>query len=80
MHAMYKTEVMQEVAQPPRRRRHCKEFKAHVIRAAMQPNVSIAAVARHCRLNGNMLRSWVAAQDELDAIVSARIAGHSCSF
>jgi transposase-like protein len=46
MYAMYKTEVMQEVVQPPRRRRHCKEFKAtHVIRAAMQPNVSIAAVA-----------------------------------
>jgi transposase len=42
---MYKTEVMQEVLQPPRRRLHCKEFKAHVIRAAIQPNVSIAAIA-----------------------------------
>jgi hypothetical protein len=27
-----------------------------------------------------MLRSCVAAQEELDAIVSARIASHSCSF
>jgi transposase-like protein len=45
MYSMYKTEVMQEVLQPPRRRRHCKEFKAHVIRAAIQPNVSIAAIA-----------------------------------
>jgi hypothetical protein len=27
-----------------------------------------------------MLRSWVAAQEELNAIVSARMASHSCSF
>ncbi|MFM0727564.1 hypothetical protein PQQ53_28220 [Paraburkholderia strydomiana] len=45
MSATYKTEVMAEVVQPPRRQRHCKEFKARVIRAAMQPNVSIAAIA-----------------------------------
>jgi transposase-like protein len=42
---MDETEVMQEVVQPTRRRRHSKEFKAQAIRAAMQPNVSIAAVA-----------------------------------
>lgn len=69
---MDETGVMQEVVQPTRRRRHSKEFKAQAIRAAMQPNVSIAAVALHYRLNANMLRSWVAAQEELDAAEAAR--------
>jgi transposase len=62
MYTMDENEVMPEVEQPARRRRHSKEFKAEVIRAAMQPNVSIAAVALHYRLNANMLRSWVAAR------------------
>lgn len=69
---MDEIEVAQEVVQRTRRRRHSKEFKAQVIRAAMQPNVSIAAVALHYRLNANMLRSWVAAQEELDAAEVAR--------
>ena len=69
---MGENEVMPEVVQPTRRRRHGKEFKAQVIRAAMQPNVSIAAVALHYRLNANMLRSWVAAQEERDAAEAAR--------
>ena len=69
---MNETEVMPEVVQLTRRRRHSKEFKAQVIRAAMQPNVSIAAVALHYRLNANMLRSWVAAQEERDAAEAAR--------
>ncbi|MBB5547671.1 transposase [Paraburkholderia fungorum] len=69
---MDEIEVTQEIVQPTRRRRHSKEFKAQVIRAAMQPNVSIAAVALHYRLNANMLRSWVAAQEELDAAEVAR--------
>lgn len=44
-----------EVAvQPVRRRRHSKEFKAEVMRAAMQPHVSIAAVALHYRLNASL--------------------------
>ncbi|MEX3935788.1 hypothetical protein AB4Y32_28975 [Paraburkholderia phymatum] len=30
----------------------------------MQPNVSIAAVALHYQLNANLLRRWVAAQEE----------------
>ena len=38
----------------------------------MQPNVSIAAVALHYRLNANMVRSWVAAQEERDAAEVAR--------
>lgn len=69
---MDENEVMPEVVQPTRRRRHSKEFKAQAIRAAMQPNVSIAAVALHYRLNANMLRSWVAAQEERDAAEVAR--------
>ncbi len=43
-----------------------------MIRAAKQPNVSVAAVAQHYRLNVNMLRSWVAAKEGLDAAVVAR--------
>ncbi|WP_239483412.1 transposase [Burkholderia sp. MS455] len=40
------------------RRRHSKEFKEKGIRAALQPHVSIAAVALHYRLNANLLRRW----------------------
>lgn len=69
---MKEIEAAEEVVKPTRRRRHSKEFKAQVIRAAMQPNVSIAAVALHYRLNANMVRSWVAAQEELDAAADAR--------
>jgi transposase len=49
-------------AQPVRRRRHSKEFKAEVMRAAMQPHVSIAAVALHYRLNANLVRTWITRQ------------------
>ncbi|WP_439896936.1 IS66 family insertion sequence element accessory protein TnpB [Burkholderia ubonensis] len=38
----------------------------------MQPNVSIAAVELHYRLNANLLRRWVAAREELDAADEAR--------
>lgn len=38
----------------------------------MQPGVSIAAVALHYRLNANLLRRWVAAQEERDAAAQAR--------
>ncbi|MCA8482273.1 transposase [Burkholderia vietnamiensis] len=69
---MDEANVEQDAVQPTRRRRHSKEFKEQVIRAAMQPNVSIAAVALHYRLNANMLRSWVAAQEERDAADAAR--------
>jgi transposase-like protein len=61
-----------DVVQPTRRRRHSKEFKEKVIRAAMQPNVSIAAVALHYQLNANLLRRWVAAQEEQDVAHEAR--------
>ncbi|AIP19263.1 transposase [Burkholderia pseudomallei] len=72
MYTMEETKAEQDAVQPTRRRRHSKEFKEKVIRAAMQPNVSIAAVALHYRLNANMLRSWVAAQEERDAAEAAR--------
>lgn len=42
-----------------RRRRHSAEFKASVVRACLQPGVSIAAVALANGLNANMLRKWV---------------------
>jgi transposase len=72
VYTMDEAEVVQDVVQPTRRRRHSKEFKEKVIRAAMQPNVSIAAVALHYRLNANLVRSWVAAQEERDAEEVAR--------
>jgi transposase-like protein len=65
-------EVLPDVVPPTRRRRHSKEFKTQAIRAAMQPNISIAAVALHYRLNANLLRSWVARQEELDAAAEIR--------
>jgi transposase len=46
-----------------RRRRHSLEFKAQVVKACMQPGISIAAVALHYRLNANLLRRWVAMQE-----------------
>jgi transposase len=69
---MNENEADSEVVQPTRRRRHSKEFKETVIRAAMQPNVSIAAVALHYRLNANLLRRWVAAWEQRDAAREAR--------
>ncbi|TCW78839.1 IS66 family insertion sequence hypothetical protein [Burkholderia sp. SRS-46] len=72
VYAMDENEAISEALEPTRRRRHSKEFKEKVIRAAMQPNVSIAAVALHYRLNANLLRRWVAAREELDAADEAR--------
>ncbi|AEA66076.1 transposase IS3/IS911 family protein (plasmid) [Burkholderia gladioli BSR3] len=53
-----------EQIEPTHRRRHSREFKEKVVRAAMQPNVSIAAVALHYRLNANLVRRWVVAQQK----------------
>lgn len=69
---MDENEAISEAVEPTRRRRHSKEFKEKVIHAAMQPNVSIAAVALHYRLNANLLRRWVAAREDLDAAREAR--------
>lgn len=60
--------------QRARRRRHSAEFKAQAVRACMQPGVSMAAVALHYRLNANLLRRWVAVQEELDETTQARSA------
>lgn len=43
------------------RHKYRREFKEMVVRAAMQPHVSIAVVALHYRLNANLLRRWVVA-------------------
>ena len=57
---------------PVRRRRYSAEFKAQAITACMHPGVSIAAVALHYRLNANLLRRWVADQEERDMAAQAR--------
>ena len=60
--------------QRTRRRRHSAEFKAEAVSACRQPGVSIAAVALHYRLNANLLRRWVAVQEELGLAAQARCA------
>ncbi|MGS0897570.1 transposase [Burkholderia stagnalis] len=72
VYTMDENEAISETVQPTRRRRHSKEFKEAVIRAAMQPNVSIAAVALHYRLNANLLRRWVVAREGPIAADEAR--------
>lgn len=62
-----------ELIEPTRRRRHSREFKEKVVRAAMQPNVSIAAVALHYRLNANLVRRWVVARQKPDVIEPAAV-------
>src|ERR1700688_3750718 len=57
---------------PTRRRRHSAAFKAQAVKACMQPGISIAAVALHYRLNANLLRRWVATQEELDEAAEVR--------
>ena len=43
-----------------RRRRHFpREFKREVVRACMQPGMSLSGVALHYGLNANMVRKWV---------------------
>ena len=46
-----------------RRRQHSAEFKAQVVAACRKPGVSIAAVALEHRLNANLLRRWVVAEE-----------------
>src|SRR5947207_15940730 len=50
-----------------RRRKHSAEFKAKVIAACRKPGVSIAAVALANRLNANLLRRWVVAEERAQA-------------
>ncbi len=50
-----------------RRRKHSAEFKAKVIAACRKPGVSISAVALAHRLNANLLRRWVVAEEQAPA-------------
>jgi transposase len=47
-----------------RRRKHSAEFKAEVVAACRKPGVSMAAVALANRLNANLLRRWVVAEEQ----------------
>ena len=41
-----------------RRRRHSSRFKAQVLKEALQPGISVAAIARHHNLNANLVHKW----------------------
>ncbi len=58
--------------QRTRRRRHSAEFKAQAVKTCRQPGMSIAAVALHYRVNANLLRRWVAVQEEGSVGVQTR--------
>lgn len=57
-----------------RRRTHSAEFKAQVVAACRQPGMSMAAVALEHRLNANLLRRWVVAEERArkPALIEAR--------
>jgi transposase-like protein len=55
-----------------RRRRHSQAFKAEAVTACRQPGVSIAAVALRYQLNANLLRRWVAEQEQRGAPASSQ--------
>ena len=71
-----------------RRRQHSAEFKAKVVSACGKPGVSIAAVALANRLNANLLRRWVVAEERAPteeavgtiSAVPARSSGESRTF
>jgi transposase len=52
-----------------RRRQHSVEFKAKVVSACRKQGVSIAAVALANRLNANLLRRWVVAEERLPTAI-----------
>ena len=49
------------------RRKHSAEFKAKVVSACRKPGVSMAAVALGNKLNANLLRRWVVAEERAQA-------------
>ena len=55
-----------------RRRLHSDEFKADAVAAAVQPGVSMAAVALSRGINANLLRRWV---QEAEARATPNCAG-----
>lgn len=50
-----------------RRRRHTADFKAKIVQEGKRPGVSIAAVALAHGINANLLRRWMAQEDEAPA-------------
>ena len=48
-----------------RRRQHSAKSKAKVVSACRKPGVSIAAVALANKLNANLLRRWVVAEERV---------------
>jgi len=55
-----------------RRRKHTPQFKAAVVAACRKPGVSIASVALANRLNANLVRRWVDAEER--STLPARLA------
>jgi transposase-like protein len=49
-----------------RRRTHSSEFKAQIVAACRKPGISIAAVALDYRLNANLVRRWVVAEERAE--------------
>jgi transposase len=68
-------------AHPDRRRRrtHSTEFKAKVVAACRKPRVSIAAVALDYRLNANLVRRWVVAEEQAQQAKPIDTAVASCA-
>ena len=58
---MNTTETKSETSKPLKRgwRKHSDEFKARVIKQALEPHASMASVALANGINANMLRNWV---------------------
>ena len=69
-----------------RRRTHSTEFKAKVVAACRKPGVSIAAVALDYRLNANLVRRWVVADEQgpsakpIDTTIAAPLAVENRAF
>jgi transposase-like protein len=48
---------------PAKRRRHSPEFKASVLNACREPDVSVASVALQYGINANLIHKWRRAAD-----------------
>lgn len=57
---------------PRTRRRHSPQFRAQVVRACLQPGVSLAAVSLANGLNTNLVRRWV--KEHRDGVRSGVVA------
>ena len=42
----------------PARRQHDRSFKANLVEQSLQPGASVAVIARHNRINANLLFKW----------------------